>query len=54
MVEEDRCVLCNGEGVEDIKHFVLEFEEFEQNYLIPVYPFSISLSELILTKCMLP
>ena len=47
-------MLCNGGGVEDIKHFVLEFEEFEQDYLIPVAPFSFSLSELILTNCMLP
>ena len=26
MVEEDRCVLCNGGKVEDVKHFVLECE----------------------------
>ena len=29
MVEEDRCVLCNGGKVEDVKHFVLECEEFD-------------------------
>ena len=23
MVEEDRCVLCNGGKVEDVKHFVV-------------------------------
>ena len=27
MVEEDRCVLCNGGKVEDVKHFVLKFEQ---------------------------
>ena len=31
MVEEDRCVLCNGGNVEDVKHFVLECEEFDQD-----------------------
>ena len=31
MVEEDRCVLCNGWKVEDVKHFVLECEEFDQD-----------------------
>ena len=31
MVEEDRCVLCNGLKVEDVKHFVLECEEFDQD-----------------------
>ena len=31
MVEEDRCVLCNGGKVEDVKHFVLECEEFDQD-----------------------
>jgi len=30
MVKEDRCVLCNGGEVQDIKHFIIECEEFEQ------------------------
>ena len=30
MVEENRCVSCNGGKVEDVKHFVLECEEFDQ------------------------
>ena len=31
MLEEDRCVLCNVGKVEDVKHFVLECEEFDQD-----------------------
>ena len=31
MVEENRCVSCNGGKVEDVKHFVLECEEFDQD-----------------------
>ena len=34
MVEEDRCVLCNGGKVEDVKHFVLECEEFDRCRLL--------------------
>ena len=30
MVEEERCVLCNGGKVEDVKHFVLECEKLNQ------------------------
>ena len=28
---EDRCVLCNGGKVENVKYFVLEGEEFDQD-----------------------
>ena len=31
MMQEDRCVLCNGGNVENVKHFVLECEEFDQD-----------------------
>ena len=31
MMQEDRCVLCNGGNVESVEHFVLECEEFEQD-----------------------
>ena len=32
MVEEERCVLCNGGKVEDVKHFVLECEEIDVSF----------------------
>ena len=31
MMQEDRCVLCNGGNVENVKHFVLDCEEFDQD-----------------------
>ena len=31
MMQEDRCVLCNGGNVENVRHFVLECEEFDQD-----------------------
>ena len=37
MVSDERCVMCDSRGGEDVAHFLVGCGEFERNWLLLLY-----------------